>query len=73
MKNKCVVILSGGPDSTTVAYWAKKQGYKVHAITFNYGQIAITHTNYGAMQVPYLKSVFICFGYFLYDIFTINK
>lgn len=40
MTNKCVVVLSGGIDSTTVAYWAKKQGYKIHAITFKYGQIA---------------------------------
>lgn len=39
-KEKCVVILSGGPDSSTVAYWAKKQGYCVYAITFKYGQIA---------------------------------
>jgi 7-cyano-7-deazaguanine synthase len=36
----CVVMLSGGTDSTTVAYWAKKQGYKVHAITFKYAQIS---------------------------------
>jgi len=39
-KEKCVVVLSGGPDSATVAYWAKKQGYAVYAITFKYGQIA---------------------------------
>ncbi len=37
---KAVVILSGGPDSVTVAYWAKKQGYEVSALTFNYGQKA---------------------------------
>jgi 7-cyano-7-deazaguanine synthase len=37
---KAVVILSGGPDSTTVAYWAKAQGYLVTGITFNYGQKA---------------------------------
>ncbi len=37
---KAVIILSGGPDSITVAYWAKAQGYDVSAITFNYGQKA---------------------------------
>jgi 7-cyano-7-deazaguanine synthase len=40
MKEKCVVALSGGPDSAVVAYWAKKQGYNLSAITFKYGQIA---------------------------------
>lgn len=42
--NKCVVVLSGGPDSATVAYWAKKQGYDLSAITFKYGQIATKET-----------------------------
>jgi 7-cyano-7-deazaguanine synthase len=37
---KCVVVLSGGPDSVTAAYWAKERGYEVHSITFNYGQKA---------------------------------
>lgn len=39
-KGKCIVVLSGGPDSTTVAYWAKNEGYSVHGLTFKYGQIA---------------------------------
>ena len=39
-QTKCVVALSGGPDSATVAYWAKKQGFDVYNITFKYGQIA---------------------------------
>ena len=39
-KEKCIVVLSGGPDSVTVAYWAKKQGYDVHGLSFKYGQIA---------------------------------
>ena len=42
---KCVVVLSGGPDSATVAYWAKKHGYRLNAITFKYGQIAIKETD----------------------------
>ena len=37
---RCVVILSGGPDSVTAAYWARAQGFEVHALTFNYGQRA---------------------------------
>jgi 7-cyano-7-deazaguanine synthase len=44
MKEKCVVVLSGGPDSATVAYWAKKQEYDLSAITFKYGQIATKET-----------------------------
>ena len=43
-KKKCVVVLSGGPDSATVAYWAKNQGYDIYPITFNYGQIALKET-----------------------------
>jgi len=41
---KCVVVLSGGPDSATVAYWAKAQGYQIFPVTFNYGQIAVKET-----------------------------
>ena len=44
MKPKCVVVLSGGPDSATVAYWAQKQGYQIYPITFKYGQIAVKET-----------------------------
>lgn len=44
-KDKCVVVLSGGPDSTVVAYWAKKQGYGINCLSFKYGQIAEKETN----------------------------
>lgn len=37
-KTKCLVILSGGQDSTTCLFWAIAQGYDVHTITFDYGQ-----------------------------------
>ena len=46
---KCLVVLSGGPDSTVVAYWAKKQGYNVHCLTFKYGQIAEKEVKHATM------------------------
>jgi 7-cyano-7-deazaguanine synthase len=47
---KCVIVLSGGPDSATVAYWAKAQGYQIYPITFKYGQIAVKETQ-AAQQI----------------------
>ena len=35
---KSVVLLSGGPDSSTVAYWAKSNGYSLHALVLDLGQ-----------------------------------
>lgn len=37
-KEKAVIILSGGLDSTTLLYDIIKQGYKVYALSFDYGQ-----------------------------------
>lgn len=37
-KKKAVVLLSGGLDSATVLYHAKAQGYKIYALSFDYGQ-----------------------------------
>lgn len=38
MTKKCVIILSGGVDSTTLTYDLLNQGYEVYPITFDYGQ-----------------------------------
>ncbi len=38
MEDRCVVIFSGGIDSTTCLYWALDKFSCVYAITFDYGQ-----------------------------------
>lgn len=35
---KALVVLSGGQDSTTCLYLAKRAGYEVHCLTIDYGQ-----------------------------------
>lgn len=37
-ENSAVVLLSGGQDSTTCLFWAKKRFASVHALAFDYGQ-----------------------------------
>jgi len=38
MKNKAVILLSGGLDSAVVLYYAKAKGYKCRCLIFDYGQ-----------------------------------
>lgn len=35
---KAVVLLSGGLDSTTALFWARRRGYAVEALSVHYGQ-----------------------------------
>ncbi len=38
MKEKALVLFSGGQDSTTCLFWARKEFQEVEALAFNYGQ-----------------------------------
>lgn len=46
MSEKVVVIYSGGMDSFTVLNRAIKEGFDVHALTFNYGQRHVKEVEY---------------------------
>lgn len=38
MNKKAIIVLSGGMDSSTLAYEVKEQGYDLLCVSFNYGQ-----------------------------------
>lgn len=66
-KEKALVILSGGQDSTTCLFWAIAQGYDVHCITFNYGQkhrieLQAAHTVAMMAGIPREKHQFVDLG-----------
>ncbi|WLY87257.1 7-cyano-7-deazaguanine synthase [Vibrio phage vB_VibM_83AMN] len=56
MKRKALVILSGGQDSTTCLFWAKKNFDEVSAITFDYGQLHISELK-SAIKVAKIAGV----------------
>jgi len=38
LMTKCICVVSGGLDSTTLLYWAISKGYTPYVLSFNYGQ-----------------------------------
>jgi len=74
MSDKSIVLLSGGLDSTTCLYWAKKQ-YDVFALTFNYYDRWIREIESARelsksanvklieIEIPFVKEAFNVLGY----------
>jgi 7-cyano-7-deazaguanine synthase len=59
---KAVVLLSGGLDSTVAAYLAKNKGFKIYALSFDYGQkhlreLQCAHETANVLQVAEHKIV----------------
>jgi 7-cyano-7-deazaguanine synthase len=38
---KAVILLSGGVDSSTGAFWAREKGWEIHALSLDYGHKAL--------------------------------
>lgn len=57
MTRKAVIILSGGMDSTTVAFFAASKGFDLHVLSFSYGQRNVVEVERAKMVVDGLPSV----------------
>lgn len=68
MESSAVVLLSGGQDSTTCLYWAKKHFEKVYALGFRYGQ---RHENEVEIAKEIAKNADVPF--LVYDIDTLKN
>ncbi|MGS2720319.1 7-cyano-7-deazaguanine synthase QueC [Paraglaciecola aestuariivivens] len=68
MSQKVVVIFSGGMDSFTVLHHAHKQGFEIHALSFDYGQRHKKELTYAARACEKLGV-----AHKVVDISTINQ
>ncbi len=53
---KAVALLSGGMDSTVLAYLLHDQGYDLHLLSFNYGQRHSRETDFAALTAQKLHA-----------------
>lgn len=53
-KPKAVLIISGGLDSTVLAYWLHDQGYSLHLMSFDYGQRHVKELEYAKITAKKL-------------------
>ena len=64
-----LVVFSGGQDSTTCLFWAKRNFKKVYALSFLYGQKHQKEVELAreiARKVPYIQSQCQCAVHYLY-------
>jgi 7-cyano-7-deazaguanine synthase len=55
-RGNAVILLSGGIDSATAAAIAKKQGFRLHALSFNYGQRHLRELDSAKQIAAFLKA-----------------
>ena len=62
---KAIVVFSGGQDSTTCLFYAKRHFKEVELVTFNYGQrhnteieVASKNSKRSRVETPYFRHVF---------------
>ena len=53
---KAVCLLSGGPDSATVAAMARGEGYDLHCLTFDYGQLGVKEIEGAKKLATYFRA-----------------
>jgi 7-cyano-7-deazaguanine synthase len=50
-RKRAVVLMSGGPDSSTAAYWARNEGLDIRGIFFDYGHLHADYERAGSRAI----------------------